>query len=370
MNTFNKEIWTTIFPYINCSSVFTHDNRPFWTYPDFLAAVDYCKTHKKQELRGFCSEGNTLTNKLELASFLANFQQETGDPSIKAPYPWTYPKVLPRGIPGEGNAGGGLGLIEGVSAAISFETTPPRGEIVKKVKLNIKEKQIIGTKNDQIYSYIQSLGSLNQPGFGLPGSVIREHYRAVADDGTIVSKFSDNLTGRSATCGGLYCQYSGRGAIQLSYNYNYTDCSLDLFGDYRLVAYPNLITTTDRKGFNGNPKYFGFPGPNPGGDNQLPVAVAKTTPDARQLAWITAIWFWMTKRSGRQISCHYSMKNWQKFGITSCNSIINNQSGCEPGWAGNKIEYYKRICNILGIPENKVKESIVCPANPQSGRKI
>jgi putative chitinase len=36
--------------------------------------------------------------------------------------------------------------------------------------------------------------------------------------------------------------YRGRGLIMLTGKSNYTACSLDLFGDHRLVAYPDLLT--------------------------------------------------------------------------------------------------------------------------------
>jgi hypothetical protein len=48
----------------------------------------------------------------------------------------------------------------------------------------------------------------------------------------------------------------------------------------------------------------------------------------------------------------------QRYGITGVNIIVNNDSGCKPGWAFNKVEYYKRICSILGVSPDK---TIICP---------
>ena len=141
-------------------------------------------------------------------------------------------------------------------------------------------------------------------------------------------------------------------STQLSYSYNYSECSLDLTADYRLVRYPNLLITTDRDEFCGIPAVFGFPGPNPDGKNKLPADIASTTPSARILGWSTSIWFWMTLRSGRPVSCHDSMMQPKKYGITAVNLIVNNQAG-EPGtWAAKKLEYYRRILAILGLPED------------------
>lgn len=197
---------------------------------------------------------------------------------------------------------------------------------------------------------------------------------AVSDDGTL---YGDNPLGSeppgfikpSKECKlstsdrryaglGLYAQYSGRGAIQLSYNFNYSWISMELFQDYRLVRYPNLITTTDRIKFNGKSEYFGFPGPNPNGNNQLPIYISNSTPPARMMAYITAICFWMRPRSNRKISCHQCMLEPTKIGITGVNLIVNNDSGCINGtWAWNKIQYYIRICKILDIDPHP---TIIC----------
>jgi hypothetical protein len=182
----------------------------------------------------------------------------------------------------------------------------------------------------------------------------------------------------------IYIQYGGRGAIQLSYHYNYTFISIELFNDYRIVRYPNLLITTDRDTWNGFPLMFGFPGPNPDGRNKLPDYIARTTPPARILAWMLSLVFWMKPRSGRWMSCHTAMQKPFEYGITTANQIVNNQTGCawnkpydymnkthrdtiykQLNWASKKNVYYIRICKILGFDIDTIKRSIVCPSrNP------
>ena len=115
------------------------------------------------------------------------------------------------------------------------------------------------------------------------------------------------------------------------------------------------------------PKLFGFPGKNADGKNVPPKNVLDTTPGARQLAWITCLWFWMTNRSGYATSCHACMQKPTVYGIGGANIIVNNQSGVsskgksDTSWAGAKIEYYKRICKILGFKNAEVTNTIVVP---------
>ena len=163
---------------------------------------------------------------------------------------------------------------------------------------------------------------------------------------------------RSYVAMGPYAQYVGRGADKLSFNFNYSKCSIDIFEDFRLVQYPNLIVTTDRINLNKDkfsdlkpsaPYYFGFPGKNPGGDNILPQNILDTTPSARILAWVTALWFWMVEKKDG-LTCHQAMLDSNKYGITMTNYIINNV-GCynNSSFAGNIVAYYKTICKILNI---------------------
>lgn len=364
---FTQDLWHTIFPYAEASVVWTHDDKPFWTYTDFITSIEWIN---KKFPGSFCDSDDVLTNKIEMAAFLGNLTQETGDPSVEAPYPWGASKPVKNGNPSEGAAGGCLAIMEGaIAQALIDGANYPNPAIKKAFTFPKKAMEIVRCESRDAFGCVAVLSGINQPGFGLGtgGPALTTEYSAVSDDGTLWGGNvlpKPSVVDRKQACLGPYCQYGGRGAIQLSYNFNYTDCSKALFNDLRLVRYPNLITTTDRETFNGNAFYFGFPGPNPGGDNKLPKDILLTTPPARQLAFITCLWFWASSdRSGRKVSCHYCMQNYKTHGITSCNIIINNQSGCNgTDWASKKVVYYKRICKILGIPESIVVDSIVCPS--------
>lgn len=374
---FTKNTFEKIFPYAATSIIYTHDSKPFWTYESFIESIRWMNIHKDKRFHNFCNNKNDAINKLELAAFLANTHQETGDPSLKTPYSW-WPVTQQKTGPEYGPAGGLICIIEGCVPSISFlpvNTPNTTGTLVPLTQLS---RNLICLDNKyNMYTNIANIHTSNQPGFGLgtgnpsfnPGLV------AVSDDGTLygnnpkgnnitsikpTSALVKNLNDRKYSSMGVYCQYGGRGAIQLSYNFNYSTISLELFNDYRLAQYPNLIITTDRLRFNNKSEIYGFPGPNPNGNNQLPKIISDTTPPARMMAWITAISFWMLPRSGKKISCHECMINPQKYGITCVNLIVNNESGCKNGtWASNKLEYYKRICNILQVDFNK---TIICPA--------
>lgn len=378
---FTQQQFEKIFPYSSASAVYTHDSRPFWTYNSFMDAIMWMNSHADKRFHGFCSDSpDQNINRLELAAFLANAHQETGDPSLRIPYPWWPVEKKTEGQE-YGPAGGLLAIIEGASAAIVphlvREQLPGKYDLVaNNIQLTATARGMIGL--DPKYNFtatVSNLANTNQRGFGLGTGVatFQPGLVAVSDDGTLwgdsprgndastvkpTSALVKSATDRRYASGGVYCQYGGRGAIQLSYNYNYSTCSLELFNDYRLARYPNLIITTDRSRFNGRPEIFGFPGPVPGGNNRLPNDISRTTPPARMMAWITAICFWMLQRSGRPISCHRCMLEPTRYGITGVNLIVNNDSGCKPGWAYKKVEYYKRICGILGVNWEK---TVVCP---------
>jgi hypothetical protein len=378
-----QELFEKIFPYYKGSSAYSHDGQPFWSREALFDSIDWLNGHPNSAYHGFGESSDIITNKYEVAAFLANTHQETGDPSLSIPYPWAWPKPADRNGPEYGSAGGLLAIMEGVCASVGTfpkNGNPPfKGVLNGKMELNSHEKYLIGTDDDMISGVVMGLNPVNQLSFGLGagtggGVVFQPGLCGVSDDGTIygdeprgdtsIVRPSSEVIGKSKTdrkfaCLGPYCQYGGRGAIQLSYNFNYSDCSIDLFNDYRLIRFPNLIVTTDRIKFNGMPEVFGFPGENEKGNNQLPKNILDTTPPARMMAWLTCLWFWMIPRSGRQIGCHEAMMKPEKYGITSVNIIVNNDSGCRNGtWAWNKNRYYERICAILGLP---VQKTIVCP---------
>lgn len=382
---FTQDAWDKIFPYSKASSCFTHDNMPFWRRDDFIAAIRWMNQHKNQVYHNFCEESSVdhLTNVLELCAFLANTHQETGDPSLTVPYPWGWPPAQPKGADHEGPGGGCLAICEGVCAVATFGTTKLNGFLNSTNKLSQTEKGVLDIPDDEIHGAVMDFSPANQPNFGLgagtgAGAVFQPGLVAVADDGTVYGDepqttdpteralirpssevLGKPITNRKYAAHGMYGRYGGRGAIQLSYNYNYSECSLALFGDYRLARFPNLITTTDRENWMGKPEYFGFPGPNRGGANKLPQDILTSTPPARILAWATCLWFWMDRnRSGRKVSCHQAMMAPWRMGITTCNMIVNNDSGCSKGWAWNKNRYYERICKIMGVES---RGTIICP---------
>lgn len=379
-----QDVFQTIFPYHKASSCFAHDGEPFWRRDDFIAAIRWINGHPNKMYHGFGqSSDDPEINKLEICSFLANMHQETGDPSLTVPYPWGWPPGDTKTPAAKGPGGGCLAICEGVCAVATFGSTTLPGKLKSTMRLSTLEKDVLGVPDDVIHGAVMDLTPSDQPNFGLgagtgAGAVFQPGLVAVADDGTLygdeprskdpeehasivpTSKLVPSKTDPRYAALGMYGRYGGRGAIQLSYNYNYSECSLALFGDYRLARYPNLITTTDRIKLNNMPEYFGFPGPNPKGNNQPPEKILRTTPPARVLAWATCLWFWMdSNRSGRKVSCHQAMLQPRRMGITTCNMIINNDSGCQKGsWAWNKNQYYERICRILSVDSTG---TIVCP---------
>jgi hypothetical protein len=383
---FTQDLWDRIFPYSDCSAVYDPINKkPFWTRDDFVASIDWMNKLPDSRFHGFGSSSTDVNvNKLEIAAFMSGFAQECGDPSLLAPYPWLSPPADVQTGPEVGSAGGCLSVIEGLSPMVVVHkkgTAPPwTGPLmITLTEFRPLVKKVLGLRDDDVMScIIQSYTAANQPQFGLgagtgSGAVLDPGLTAVSDDGTLygdkprsktdivqpLSTLKSSTTDRRYACLGTYCQTSGHGAQMLSYTFNFSDCSIDLFGDYRLIRYPNLIITTDRDTWCGLPQVFGFPGPIEGGKNKLPSDIATSTPPARILAFATSIWFWMVPRSGRSISCHDAMMQPTKYGITAVNLIVNNQSGLESGtWAAKKLEYYKRICAIMGL---NVGNTIVSP---------
>ena len=375
-----QDLWDTIFPYADCSAVYCPiDKKPFYTRDYFLQAIDWMDNHSNVKFHGFGSSSSDMNiNRLEVAAFFAGASQETGDPSLTAPYPWLYPAADPQTGPQTGPCGGLVAVVEGLAPQVLSHTkgtAPPVKGVLSVTLDNMRPKcrQVLGLRdNDVLSCVITSTDTVYQPNFGLgPGTgsgvVFQPGLAGVSDDGTLygdepasstdtvipTSQLVPSKTDRKYACLGAYCGYGGRNLQQLSYSFSYSWCSIDLFGDYRLVRYPNLLITSDRNTWNGLPAVFGFPGPNEGGKNQLPANIAQTTPPAQVLGCVSSLWFWMTLRSGRPISCHDSMLQPMKYGITAVNLIVNNQSGLEAGsWAAQKITYYKRICNLMGISYN------------------
>ena len=133
--------------------------------------------------------------------------------------------------------------------------------------------------------------------------------------------------------------YHGRGPIQISWNYNYGQLSEFLYGDKKILL-----------------------------DN--PDAICPAKPEDATLAFMAAIWFWMTPQAPKP-SCHQVYagtwnptsedkakgRDKSKFGMTIF--IING--GLECGGVTNsdyrvvdRIGFYKRYIQVLGeTPESK-----------------
>jgi len=433
VNFFTSDLFDLVFPYAGTSAVITFDDQPFFTYYDFIQALDVIYTNPQYtSLSGFGLTGpsNSLTiNKYEIAAFLANVSVETGDPALQLPFMTSGP------IPGLTLAGGLTSSIEGFPVAAypasqsyipsyvnaPMFSSPPQLSFYNNYDSTSSNQPppvipIYGTSaapvvpatiyQNAIFTLYDNAGA----GFGSDQQVMA----AVADDSTLwyqpqvlgtdnnafpyetftngapvgpnprgtigpypYSNNSAYLSNRSYVGMGPYCSYGGKGVIQLTANYNYVLPSLALFNDLRLIQYPNLLVTTDRVNFNSSTKFqflpsntpvsyvFGFPGPNTNGNNVPPLDILNTTPPARQLSWLTSLYFWMIIESGLGMTAHQAMLDPTTWGITKANYIVNTPggSGC-PGSlpaAVEKIEYYKQLCALFGISQIDIDLSIVCP---------
>jgi chitinase len=106
-------------------------------------------------------------------------------------------------------------------------------------------------------------------------------------------------------------QYFGRGALQLSWNYNY--CAAGSALGVNLQANPDLVATTPR------------------------------------LAWLTGMWFWMTSSGAGNQKPHDAI-NTTGFGETI--RAINGSLECNGGNRGAvqaRVSLYREICGKLGV---------------------
>lgn len=124
--------------------------------------------------------------------------------------------------------------------------------------------------------------------------------------------------------------YHGRGPIQLTHNVNYGQLSQFLYGDARVLENPDLL--------------------------------CPDKPEDATLAFMSAIWFWMTPQEPKP-SCHDVMVgNWEptaddisnnrdksRFGMTV--NIINGGLECgipTDGRVLDRIEFYQRYIKLMG----------------------
>lgn len=372
-----QDMWDKIFPYADLSAVYSPtDKIPIYRREDLFEAVRFMNNLPDKRFAGFCSSSDMNINKYEIAAFFANATQETSDLSLTAPFPWLWPKADPLDGPEAGLAGGLITLLESlypqVVAHKKGTPAPYKGPLSCTLgydDFRPAARKTLGLRPDDVLTSVITTTNAFMPGFALgpggSGAVFQPGLVAVSDDGTLygdepkstrfpvrpTKDLKTAVNDRSTVCKGAYCTYAGKSLTQLSYNYNVCSMSMDVFGDYRVAKYPNLIVTTDRKTWNGVPELFGFPGPNPGGKNVLPDDIDKTTPNGRVMGWLSYLWFWQIPQSGRPISCHECALNPTTAGIVKICQIVNNQTGLVPGsWAEKKILCYKRICGILGVP--------------------
>ena len=422
---FTAEHFNKVFPYSFATSVFTPDGSPFYTYDGFMNAIAFLESLPNTKMHAFCTASNDQRiNMNEMAAFLGNMQQETGDPSLVVPYPWHCPNTGTQtcvkdgdqcggsgyvgptnccfsnskctssgafysgcqnqgGAPDGRKSGGGIFLVEGVLELI--QSTP----LANNKPVNITNQTVSdalgcttmyingGTITPNTNRGLFFTG--NPPKFAPTdgGCVMQGGYTCVSSNGTIYgdATYVDNQTSPyknlfpvkvlHSTCANgdgscscvsddLTCEYVGRGPTQLTGNINYQSCSLALFGDLRLIKYPNLLNTIDLNNYQNNGgtfytneqknKLFGMPG------NNIPPEIINSTPDARILIWATNIWFWMdTCRSGRTMSCHQCMLDPTNYGISAVGCLVNANPACGATQSYTKYLYYKSICTILGV---------------------
>jgi chitinase len=106
-------------------------------------------------------------------------------------------------------------------------------------------------------------------------------------------------------------EYFGRGALQLSWNYNY--CAAGMALGQNLQANPGLVATDPA------------------------------------LAWGTGVWFWMTSTGAGGTTCHDGI-NSMGFGETI--QVINGGlecNGANPTEMQDRVNRFLSICTMLGV---------------------
>jgi predicted chitinase len=109
--------------------------------------------------------------------------------------------------------------------------------------------------------------------------------------------------------------YYGRGPIQISWNYNYCAAGAALGVD--LLSQPNIVSTNS------------------------------------EVAWKTALWFWMTQEGAGNMTCHAAMTGTGGFGETI--RTINGGQECSKGGYGavegvtERVDHYIDYAKRLGI---------------------
>lgn len=182
-----------------------------------------------------------------------------------------------------------------------------------------------------LYSYTQLLAAVDQfPGFAACCSE-SQMKREIAAFMAHVEHESDHLAATEEyTPPGIYCQagqypcaagksYHGRGALQLTWNYNYS-MAQDYFTSQGKVYSPSLLDQPEQVATN------------------------------QELLWTTALWFWMVGDPSYVNDTMHDRINSQGFGSTI--QKINGALECNgagPQQVQQRIDYYTKWCNLLGV---------------------
>lgn len=270
-----------------------------YTYENFIKTALY--------FNGFVS-GDRVNAKRELAALLANVQQETTGLCFASETPFD--------------------ILEKLNTASDFNKFSNEDLILW---MNDSDKQTLTAQGIELWS-LSDADRLKVINYILTVKKPKGKY----------CQWSSNPTGQQE-CLSSNNYYYGRGAIQLSYPYNYI-----AFGNtdfvkskgYNLLENPGLVTDKN--------------------SNQ---------PNRSSLLWGSAIWFWMTPQSPKP-SPHDVMnnswnptaadiKNNRKPGFGTVINIINGGLECGSGRgsdkdvkAQNRIDNYKRILRIIGAPQD------------------
>jgi hypothetical protein len=180
-------------------------------------------------------------------------------------------------------------------------------------------------RRDEVYTYDRLVEAANGfPAFANTGTAVQRR-REVAAFLANVGRETSGLRYTRELEPGTYCNldwwygcpagaahYYGRGAIQLSWNYNYKFAGDDLGVD--LLDYPDVVATD-------------------------PL-----------LVWRTAMWFWQVTAPRAPLTPHDAIVEGEGFGKTI--EIINGDLECRgryPEAVGERINRYRSYCSMLGV---------------------
>ncbi|HEY3664822.1 MAG TPA: chitinase [Polyangiaceae bacterium] len=222
---------------------------------------------------------------------------------------------------GTGGASGAAGSSGGGGGADPIIASSPFAKVVTQQKFEQMFPQ-----GSSLYSYVDLVrATVSYPDFASDGSdgAKREAAAFLAN----VARESIELQYTDEIIQGPYCQpsdgcpcadgksYFGRGALQISWNYNYCAAGKDL--GLPLQANPELVSSTPK------------------------------------LRWLTGLWFWMTQTSGTSHTPHAAIAS-DGFGETI--RIINGGIECngpaDPQVQANVADrknHYLKFIAILGV---------------------